>query len=131
MASAQKQAQQLARQLFRVSFANGELSAELVGGVLEYIEKHKPAHPHAVLTAYYRLVAGEVARGQAVIEHAGPINPTAVNTIAAKLAAQYSRKIVPVAKRNDALLAGIRVRVGDDVYESSVAGQLAALATSV
>jgi F-type H+-transporting ATPase subunit delta len=131
MASAQKQTQKLARQLFRVSLVNGELSAERVTGVLEYIEKHKPAHPHAVLNAYYRLVAAEVARGQAVVEHAGPIDPAAVNSIAAKLATKYQRKITPIAKRNDALLAGIRVRVGDDVYESSVAGQLAALAASV
>jgi F-type H+-transporting ATPase subunit delta len=130
MASAKKQIQQLARQFFRLSLVNGEISAERVTGVLEYIEKHKPARPHAVLTAYHRLVAGEIARGQAVVEHAGPINSTALATIAANLATKYQRKISPIAKRNDALLAGIRVRVGDDVYESSVAGQLSALAAA-
>ncbi len=129
--SAQKQAQQLARQLFRLSIVNGEISAERVAGVLEYVEKHCPAHPHAVLSAYHRLVAAEVARGQAMIEHAGPINPATLGTIAANLTAKYGRKITPVAKRNDALLAGIRVRVGDDLYESSVAGQLATLASAV
>jgi F-type H+-transporting ATPase subunit delta len=131
MASAQKQVKKLARQLFRVSFANGEITGERVAGVLEYIEKHQVARPHAVLNAYHRLVAAEVARGEAVVEHAGPINSTALSTIAATLAAKYQRKITPVAKRNDSLLAGLRVRVGDDVYESSVAGQLAALASSV
>ena len=131
MASAQKQAQHLARQLFRVSLVNGEISPERVAGVLEYIEKHQVAHPHAVLNAYYRLVAAEVARGQAVVEHAGPVNPQTLQTIAANLSTRYGRKIASVAKRNDALLAGVRVRVGDDVYESSVAGQLAALGTSV
>jgi F-type H+-transporting ATPase subunit delta len=131
MASAQKLAQQLARQLFRLSVVNGELSAERVAGVLEYIEKHRPAHPHAVLTAYHRLVAAEVARGQAIVEHAGPIAPATLTSIADHLGRQYRRKIAPLAKRNDALLAGVRVRVGDDVYESSVAGQLAALAASV
>ena len=44
---------------------------------------------------------------------------------------RYNRAVAPVARRNDALLAGLRVRVGDDVYESSVAGQLASLAQSV
>lgn len=131
MASAQKQAQQLARQLFRLSFVAGELSAERVAGVLEYVEKHAVPHPHAVLSAYHRLVAGEVARGQAVVEHAGPISPTTLSTIGATMAGKYQRKITPIAQRNDALLAGLRVRVGDDVYESSVAGQLAALASAV
>jgi F-type H+-transporting ATPase subunit delta len=129
--SAQKQAQQLARQLFRLSIVDGELSPERVGGVLEYVEKHCPVHPHAVLSAYHRLVAAEVARGQAVIEHAGPVSPATVNAIAAGLATRYGRRITAIAKRNDALLAGVRVRVGDDVYESSVAGQLAALSASV
>lgn len=129
--SAQKQAQQLARQFFRLSVVNGDISPERVTGVLEYIEKHKPAHPHAVLSAYHRLVAAEVARGQAVVEHAGPINPSTLATVAANLATKYGRKIVPVAKRNDALLAGLRVRVGDDVYESTVSGQLQSLALSV
>jgi F-type H+-transporting ATPase subunit delta len=128
MASAQKQAQQLARQLFRMSIVNGELSAERVTGVLEYVEKHRPARPRAVLTAYHRLVAAEVARGQALVEHAGPVNPATLTSIATSLSSRYGRKITPVAKRNDTLLAGLRVRVGDDLYESSVAGQLDALA---
>lgn len=129
MASAQKQAQQTARQLFRLSFAEGALSAERVGGVLQYIEKHC-THPHAVLTAYHRLVAAEVARGEALIEHAGPIAAATVTSIVAAMTARYGRKIEPVARPNPALLAGLRIRVGDDVYESSVAGHLAALAAS-
>jgi len=130
MASAQKQAQQLARQLFRLSVVNGELSAERVGGVLQYIEKHSPRHQHAVLNAYHRLVAAEVARGQALVEHAGPVNAQTVSDIAAKMSTRYGRKITAVTKRNDALLAGVRVRIGDDVYESSVADRLQSLATA-
>lgn len=128
--SAQKQAQQLARQLFRLSIVNGELSAERVAGVLEYVEKHCPAHPHAVLSAYHRLVAAEVARGQALIEHAGPISPATVAAIAARMTAKYQRKITAVTEQNDTLLAGVRVRIGDDLYESTVAGQLETLAAA-
>lgn len=127
---ASKQAQQLARQLFRLSLIDGELSSERVAGVLDYVEKHC-AHPHGVLSAYHRLVAAEVARGQAVVEHAGPVTQAVLDSIFAALARRYGRRITPVARRNDALLAGLRVRVGDDVYEASVAGQLAALSSSV
>lgn len=131
MASAQKQVQQLARQFFKLSFADGVISSERVGGVLEYIEKHRPSHTSAVLKAYYRLVAAEVARGEAVIEHAGPIQNSALASIAAAMSKKYGRTVTAVPKQNDALLAGVRVRVGDDLYESSVAGQLAALAEAV
>jgi F-type H+-transporting ATPase subunit delta len=131
MASGNKQIQQLAKQLFKLSLADGELSPERVAGVLDYVEKHRPAHTGAVLKAYQRLVAGEVARTQAVIEHAGSVNPAIPASIAAAMSKKYGRKIGSVAKRNDALLAGLRVRVGDDVYESSVASQLATLASAV
>ena len=131
MASAKKQVQQLARQLFRLSVVDGAVSAERVGGVLEYVEKHRPPNSVAVLKAYQRLITAEVARGQAVVEHAGPISETVLAGIAAAMTRKYARRVTSVARRNDGLLAGLRVRVGDDVYESSVAGQLAALATSV
>ena len=131
MASGKKHVQQLARQLFKMSIVDGVLSAERVTGVLEYLEKHRPPQTLAVLKAYQRLVTLEVARGQAVVEHAGSIDDSLLGAIAASMTRRYSRPVTSIARRNDALLAGLRVRVGDDVYESSVAGQLATLAASV
>jgi F-type H+-transporting ATPase subunit delta len=131
MASAKKQIQTLARQLFKLSFDHGALSADRVAGVLAYVEKTRPAHATAVLKAYHRLVAAEVARNRALVEHAGAVNDAMLATIAAAMTRKYSRPITPVAQRNDALLAGLRIRVGDDLYESSVAGQLAALSAAV
>ena len=131
MASGKKQIQLLARQFFKLSVVDGALSADRVSGVLAYVEKHRPAHTIAVLKVYSRLVAAEVARGRAVVEHAGLVQDSVLATISAAMMKKYSRPITSVAKRNDALLAGLRVRVGDDVYESSVSGQLANLAAAV
>ena len=131
MASGKKQVKQLARQFFKLSVVNGELSADRVDGVLQYIAKHRPPNSLAILKAYQRLVAAQVARGQAVVEHAGPLHANVLADIAAFMSRRYGRQVSSVSRRNDALLAGLRVRVGDDVYESSVAGQLAALAAAV
>lgn len=131
MASGKKQVQQLARQYFQLSLVDGVLSPDRVAGVLQHVEKHRPANFVAVLRAYQRLVAVEVARGQAVVEHAGAISEAVLASIAAAMSAKYGRRVVSVARRQDALLAGLRVRVGDDVYESSVSGQLATLAGAV
>ncbi len=127
MASGKRQIQQLARQLFRLSLLEGQLSADRVAGVLAYVEIHRPAHSLAVLRAYQRLVASEVARSRAIVEYAGEIDPALLSDIATAMTAKYRRPITPLARRNDARLAGLRVRVGDDVVESSVAGQLAQL----
>ena len=129
--AANKKAQQLARQLFKLSLVDGRVSAERVTGVLGYIEKLQPAHPLAVLKAYHRFVATELAKSQAVVEHAGAVSDSVLQSIAASMTKKYGRAITASTLANPKLLAGLRVRVGDDVYESSVSGQLGALAASV
>ena len=131
MASGKKQIQLLSRQFFKLSLVEGALSADRVAGVLEYIEKHRPANTLVVLKAYQRLVAAEFARSRAVVEHAGSLNAAALAAIAAAMTQKYARPVTATAQPNAALLAGLRIRVGDDTYESSVAGQLATLAAAV
>lgn len=129
--AANKKAQQLARQLFKLSLVDGRISADRVTGVLGYLEKLQPAHPLTVLKAYHRFVATELAKSQAVVEHAGAVSDSVLQTIAASMTKKYGRAITASTRANPKLLAGLRVRVGDDVYESSVSGQLGALAASV
>ena len=129
--AANKKAQQLARQLFKLSLVDGLVSAERVTGVLGYLEKTQPAHPLVVLKVYHRLVATELAKSQAVVEHAGAVSDSILQTIAASMTKKYGRAITTSTRANPELLAGLRIRVGDDVYESSVSGQLGVLAASV
>ena len=131
MASHAKKAQQLARQLFKMSVVDGVVSADRVSGVLAYVEKNRPANPVMVLKAYARYIGTELAKGEAVVEHAGAINPALLPAIAAAMTKKYGRPVTATAKSNPALLAGLRVHIGDDIYESSVAGQLAALSAAV
>jgi F-type H+-transporting ATPase subunit delta len=131
MAGHAKLAQQLARQLFKLSLEDGAVSPERVAGVLDYVEKHRPPNPLIVLRAYQRLVAAELSRGQAVVEHAGPISEPVLQRLASALIQKYRRPITASSRSNPALIAGLRVHIGDDVYESSIAGQLAALAASL
>jgi F-type H+-transporting ATPase subunit delta len=129
--AAKKQTLQLARQLFKLSFENGQITAERVAGVLGYVEKIQPPQIVAVLKAYQRLVATELGRGQAIVEHAGAVSPSVLQAIAAQLTKKYARPVTTTAKANPALLAGLRVRIGDDIYENSVSSQLGALAEAV
>jgi F-type H+-transporting ATPase subunit delta len=131
MASHAKIAQAFARKLFALSVVDGVVSTERVGGVLEYVERHKTPNPVMVLKAYQRLIATELAKGVARVEHAGAVKDSVLAAIAAAMTTKYGRPVAATAEANPALLAGLRIRVGDDVYESSVAGQLAALALSV
>ncbi len=130
MAAHHKKAQQLARQLFKLSLDNGIVSADRVAGVLAYIEKHRPAYPLLVLRAYQHSIARELARNRALVEHAGPVAEEVLSAIAGALSQKYKRVITPASRQDARLIAGLRVRVGDDVYESSIASQLAALSAA-
>lgn len=125
--SGRKKIAAFARQLFRLSLENDRLSGERVGGVLAWLDKNRPANATAVLRAYKRLVAAEVARSRAVIEFAGDVSPDTFEQIAAAMSRRYGRDIEPVPVARPELLAGVRVRVGDDIFENSIVTQLASL----
>ncbi len=125
--AANKKTKLLAKQLFKLSLVNGSVSAEQVAGVLGYIEKTAPRHTLALLKLYQRAIVTELAKSQAVVEHAGPVSDAVLKQIEAAMTKRYARVVTASAKPHPKLLAGLRVRVGSDVYESTVAGQLAAL----
>lgn len=125
--AAAKKTKQLAKQLFKLSVVNGQVSSDQVAGVLGWIEKTQPAQSLSLLKLYQRLIVAEVAKSQAVVSHAGPVGDSVLAQIAAAMSQKYSRAVTASAKQDSSLLAGLRVRVGNDIYESSVANQLATL----
>ncbi len=125
--AASKQTKLLAKQLFKLSVVNGVVSPEQVTGVLGWIEKTQPSQSIALLKAYHHRIETELAKSRAVVEHAGPVTDATLKQIETAMAQKYSRPVTAVAKPTPSLLAGLRVRIGSDVYESSVSGQLANL----
>lgn len=128
--AAPKQIRQTARALFSVSLENGAVSPGRVAGVLAWFEKTNPPRALAILREYHRLVSVEINRTRARVEHAGALPPDAVSSIATALSKRYGRAITATATENSALIAGIRVSIGDDVFESSIAGQLESLSVA-
>ncbi|MDB4473741.1 F0F1 ATP synthase subunit delta [Opitutaceae bacterium] len=132
MADLTKSDLQLVKQLTALSLdADGVVDAEKVAGVLAYLEKHPPASPMGMLKAYHRRISIELAKFNAVVEHAGSISDTILGSISGALSQKYHRPIAATARQDDSLIAGLRVRIADDVYESTVAGQLDTLANSL
>jgi F-type H+-transporting ATPase subunit delta len=127
---ASRQTLLFARQLYRLSLADDQVSAERVAAVLSHLNNHPPPQPLALLQEYRRLVARQLDRSHAVVEHAGAISDTILRAIGDTLSHRYGRPIAASSQLAPELIAGLRIRVGDDVFESSIAGQLAVLATS-
>ncbi len=125
--AADKQTKLLAKQLFKLSLVNGVVSPEQVAGVLGWVEKYSPHRPVALLKAYHHRIAVELAKSHAEVEHAGPVTAATLKLIEGAMSQRYKRVVTATARPTAQLLAGLRVRVGSDVYESSIAGQLATL----
>lgn len=118
----------LARKLLELSLANGQLSPERVNGVLEYCRKQPPILRRKLLANYLKLVRREIQKSQAVIEHAGPITQQVIATVTANLSQLTGKSITATTRESPSLIAGLRVRLGDDVWDSSVTGKLQQLA---
>jgi len=117
-----------AKRLLALSLHEGVVSSERVSAVVGAISKKYSAHQlRPVLRAYLASVRREIARSEARIEHAGPLSANDAAAIAAYFTKTLGRPVSPVATRKDSLLAGFRVRVGDDVTDLTSALRLANL----
>jgi len=81
----------------------------------------------AVLGHFHRLVSLDQARHRAVVESATPLPDELRVALAARVAKAYGQGVSTTFAENPALIGGMRVQVGSDVYDGSVRRALAAL----
>ena len=86
--------------------------------------KQKPRHYIKVLEDYKRLLRLEVEKRTATIETATEMAPAAGAQIVANLKAKYGNDLTARFVVNKDLLGGMRIRVGSDVWDSSVRNRL-------
>lgn len=111
---------------------DGRIDGSRVKTVLAELEKtFPPAELRPLLESFYAAVARALRFSEARIEFAGTLPAGTETALAAHFSALYGRAISPVPAPNPALLGGLRVQVGDDVYDASLAGALARLRASL
>lgn len=131
MSSRQKLADEV-RRLRDLSLDNGVVSPERVGAVLKALTaSRKPHELRPLLRGYLAAMRREVAKGEARVEYAGALTEAAKASLAAHFTKVYGRPVSVTAKPDESLLAGFRARVGDDVYDASVAGHLEKLSRAL
>jgi F-type H+-transporting ATPase subunit delta len=125
-----KQARHEARQLFQSCQANGLLDENRARQTVRLVAERKPRGYLAVLSQFQRLVKLDVARHTATIESAAALPAPFQAQLQADLARTYGAGLNFVFAENPALLGGVRIQVGGDVYNGSVQARLAALQES-
>lgn len=116
-----------ARTLFRLCLVDGALvqdRARLVAGTLAG-SRRRGALP--VLAHFQRLVRLDRDRHTALVESAVPLADAVRTRIGSGLTRTYGPSLETSFGENPALIAGVRIKVGSDVYDDTVRARLDAL----
>ena len=119
-----KETRQLAKGLLRASFVDGKLDSARVSSLLKSLIEKKPRHYIQAIEAYKRLIRLEVEKRTATIETATELSPEAGQEIVANLKRKYGNDLAAHFVVSPELLGGMRIRVGSDVWDSSVRNRL-------
>jgi F-type H+-transporting ATPase subunit delta len=121
----------LAKKLVELSKDNGVVTEAKVTEVLAGLKQVQHRHHLTVLKTFLSYLRREIALQTAVVMTPGALSDDALKAIEATYSKMYDRPVSAVIQQETALIAGVRVRVGDDVYDASVAGRLQRLAENV
>jgi F-type H+-transporting ATPase subunit delta len=125
-----KQAKREAKQLFHFCLVNGLLDENRVRNVAQHLVATGRRDCPAILSHFRRLVRLEIVRRTATVESAVPLPPDLQAGIEAGLKRRYGPGLRAVFAHRQALIGGMRIQVGSDVYDGSVRAGLAALEQS-
>lgn len=126
-----KKITQFAKKLVELSKDGGIVTEAKVSEVLAGLKQVQVRNASKVLKQYLVYIRREIASQTAIVATAGALSDEALASIEANYSKLYDRPIKAVATTDSSLIAGVRVRVGDDLYDASVAGRLKRLAESV
>ena len=122
-----RQAQRDARKLFRLCLVNGSLDEDRARRVVRRLVDAARPGTLPVLSRFHRLVRLDGAKHSAQVTSAVPLPPDIRAQIEAGISRLYGPGIVTSFAEDPALLAGVRLTVGSDVYDGTIRGGLAAL----
>jgi F-type H+-transporting ATPase subunit delta len=125
-----KRAKQEAKQLFRSCLVHTSLDENRARDAVQRLVASGYRDCHAILTHFVRLVRLDRARHTANVESATLLPPDLRGAIQAGLARLYGGDLTISFAERSALIGGIRIQVGSDVYDNSVRARLAALQNS-
>lgn len=119
-----------ARRLFGLCQTGGRFDETKLRTVISSLVDSKPRDYRAILVALQRLTRLEIERREVTIESAVELDAPSRQRVVAGLANQYGPDLIVQYQITPDLLGGLRIRVGNDVFDGSVKGRLERLANA-
>ena len=126
-----KVAQSTARRIFRLCSKGGQLNEKHLKTAIKKLAADKPRDYRGTLQALRRLVRAEMAEKQVTVESAVDLNKATSNKVRKSLCSQYGDDLNFDFKVSPELLGGMRIRVGNDLFDGSVKARLERLQESL
>ena len=126
-----KQARRDGKALFNTCKVGGVLDEGRVRQTVGAVIAKKPRGYVGILSHFQRLVKLDLERRSARIESATPLSEALTASVKANLAQRYGQGLTVNFAVNPALIGGLRVKVGSDVFDGSVRARLDALAETM
>ena len=115
-----KQALRDARQLFRSCHSGGWLDEGRIRQVVSLLVAQKPRGYVGILSRLHRLVKLDLERRAAQVESATPLAAGLRADVTGQIHRIYGAGVNISFAENPALLGGLRIQVGSDLYDGSV-----------
>lgn len=125
-----KDAAAAGKRLFRLCAVGGKLDEDKLRKVIKAISERKPRNYHGILVTLHKQVRLNMAQRHVVVESAKQLDEVTLQGISSKMLSEHGEGLTFDYKINPALLGGIRIRKGDDVWDGSVKGRLDKLANA-
>ena len=125
-----KQARRDARQLFRCCQVNDLLDENRIRQSVGLLSAKKPRGYVEILARLHRLVKLDLERRAARVESAAPLPADMQADVTGRIKKIYGAGVNVVFGQNPALIGGLRIQVGCDLYDGSVQTKLNQLAQS-
>lgn len=122
-----KKTRREARQLLRLCRTNGAVDESRVRAVIKGILGSKRRGHLALANQFEREVRLDHMKHTAEVKSAVPLSPTLEADVRNNLVQRYGPAIETTFTQDPELIGGMRIRVGDDVYDGSIKARLAAL----
>lgn len=119
-----REARRTARELFRLTLVNGHVDTARAEEISKQLVAKRPRSFLEILKEYTRLIRLELSKRHAVIESATPLDAASAAEIGKNLKTKFGQDITTEFLTNPALLGGLRVRLGSDVWDGSISSRL-------
>ena len=125
-----KQSRREAKQLFKGCRVDGQLDEDRVRQAVGLLIEKKPRGYFGILQELHRLVKLDVASRTARVESAVALSETQQQSVRENLGRMKGGEVAVEFAENMDLIGGMRVKIGDDVFDGSVKTRLAGLSES-